>query len=475
MSGTTTDFCLTCHSETAITAVRTSTSVVPYTVGFTSYSADSVFSGWSKTGVGTDFRASGHFATTGTKALCETCHDPHGSNNRALAAWTKPASFVGGVEGTRDNTSSAAFEENLCLQCHGDGTLGRQADQAAVVTMGVDAIYGHNVSTSGKHSDSETPADTGSKRHAECVDCHNPHAAQPGTHAAGSTGAAPVLRGATGIVPSWADQNWSSPSTFTAMQITGLATDSEAFVCFKCHSQASGQPSVAVRSNGSTYTSTDLPLEFNPANASFHNVLGLSTGMKTSFDFGNGFQTTWSIYNPELIFKSGWNQNSKVTCSDCHTAGVLDQARGPHGASVPFIVDPQYTGDWKTARLMKDMENGTDQPIICNKCHADYTKMNRPHSATSYWGGTSLVHWGDTCVTCHIRIPHGWKRPRLLGYPTDPAPYTAGLVQPWGSVWGSYGIRDSSKSQMGWSASDCSASCSSTHRSMWNPNNKVMP
>jgi hypothetical protein len=33
------------------------------------------------------------------------------------------------------------------------------------------------------------------------------------------------------------------------------------------------------------------------------------------------------------------------------------------------------------------------------------------------------------CINCHIPIPHGWKRPRLLGYQGDPAPYATRAVK----------------------------------------------
>jgi hypothetical protein len=34
------------------------------------------------------------------------------------------------------------------------------------------------------------------------------------------------------------------------------------------------------------------------------------------------------------------------------------------------------------------------------------------------------------CVSCHIAIPHGWKRPRLLVYESDPAPYKVQRIWP---------------------------------------------
>ncbi len=34
-----------------------------------------------------------------------------------------------------------------------------------------------------------------------------------------------------------------------------------------------------------------------------------------------------------------------------------------------------------------------------------------------------LINGQGNCVSCHVAIPHGWKRPRLLVYESDPAPY----------------------------------------------------
>jgi len=472
-TGTSTEFCLSCHTSTVVSASRSANSVVPYDIGFRAFSADRFFAGWSMTEPGTAFTDSGHFTTSGTKALCENCHDPHGSDNQSLTAWTRPAGFTGGQEGTRDNTSTAAAEENLCLRCHGDGTIGERADGAQIVTMTVSETYRHNTGSGGSHTFDESKESLAVDRHAECSDCHNPHAAQPGAHVPGAAGAAAALRGATGVTPSFSAVAWGDPTSYTNTQLTGQPGESEALVCFKCH--AEGRDVTAARSDGTTYTSTNIAREFNPVNASYHNVFGLSTGMKTAFNFGNGART-WLLSNPELIFKSGWDQNSAVTCSDCHTSGTAGgRASGPHGSSAQWMLDPEYDGDYQTATLRQDNPDGVDQKIICVKCHANFAAMNRAHNAPSYWGGTALVHAGDRCVTCHVRIPHGWKRPRLLGYPTDPAPYRAGDVKPWGVTWGVNAIRDTSKSQFGWQAPDCQANCSSTHRDNYNPANVPIP
>jgi hypothetical protein len=103
-----------------------------------------------------------------------------------------------------------------------------------------------------------------------------------------------------------------------------------------------------------------------------------------------------------------------MTCSDCHTGASTTAARGPHGSTQPFMLDPAYTTQWSTY-------SGSSIPatLICAKCHA--ATLPNVHTTT---GSHSTQ-----CTRCHVAIPHGWKRPRLLVYSTDKAPYNNGNAQ----------------------------------------------
>jgi len=454
----TTQFCLDCHSAEAISATKTTAKVVPYSVQFRAFGSDSLFAGWSKQLGGIGFLGSGHATSAGTRAQCETCHDPHGSDNAALTAWTRPAGFTAGVAGVRDNSVAAAGEENLCFQCHGNGTTGVQADGALDVATAVSSIYSHSSAATGSaHVNSETAAENGTKRHAECVDCHNVHTARAGSRIAGAPVASPALLGATGLKPVWGDTPWSTATTFTVTQLQGRRGDTEAYVCFKCHAAASGRPAAA-KSGGSDYTSTDLALEFNPSNPSYHNVLGLSTGMRSAWVI-NGQYVSFGLPAAKDFFKPGWDYNSTVTCSDCHTSESVGQAKGPHGSSAPFMIDSKYDGDYKTAMLDFTKPTGVTENIVCLKCHVLNRQTNNAHGTNGYFGGAYAVHSNTPCVACHIRIPHGWKRPRLIGYTDDPAPYRSGYD--WWGWEGLTGISMRSHNPSQWWDDDCSVSCTS--------------
>lgn len=460
-----TEFCLTCHSSQTIERVASSTTWVPETIGFRGFGTDVFFPGWDKASGLAGFTNSGHYTTTGTKALCENCHDPHGSNNRSLTAWTRPAGFVTGVPGVRDNTSTAAFESNLCLQCHGNGTVGVGAPGAQDVASPMSGPYRHDVSVSGAHTDTETAASNGANRHAECVDCHDPHAARPGVdRAAGAEGAPPALLGATGLKPIYDGNAWTSPTGYAATRLLGTAGDSEVYVCLKCHSAASGKPN-QVGSNGTTYTSSDIAQDFNPANPSYHNVYGLDTGMRGSWTMA-GTTFSWGLPPTSLFLKDGWTYNSKVTCSDCHTSGSVGQAKGPHGGSIRYLIDPAYPDDWKYASLNSSNATHINGNIICLKCHVFPEVSGTPHWNRGVYG--ELGHMGDYCISCHISIPHGWKRPRLLAFATDPAPYRP--VSWHGSGSALKTVRMRSHAYNGWVGTDCRTGCSgytSGHYDAW--------
>jgi len=80
--------------------------------------------------------------------------------------------------------------------------------------------------------------------------------------------------------------------------------------------------------------------------------------------------------------------------------------------------------------------------FLCQKCH----KLVNSYQGLAIEGNGSgfrsnnlanigfgnyphMEHHGDmitgqgNCVSCHVAIPHGWKRPRLLVYGSDPAPF----------------------------------------------------
>jgi hypothetical protein len=112
---------------------------------------------------------------------------------------------------------------------------------------------------------------------------------------------------------------------------------------------------------------------------------------------------TYTGTNPRTL--ATWANGDAVYCSDCHDYRGVD-VNGPQGASVPF-----YTIGVKTTSFPNGLthwynatNSGTTVSAVpCNKCHATV--------AGTVHGGN---HSSRTCLDCHVKIPHGWNRPRLL-------------------------------------------------------------
>lgn len=485
----TTGFCLRCHSQAsgdgaiAINAATATNKLVPYEIRMRPSGLWSYFTGWGKADQGTEFVNSGHATASVSKgrAGCETCHDPHASDFAALTAWTRPAGAVisGGLTGERANSAVFADrskEENLCYQCHGNGTAGTgKAIGAADIYSPAQSAYAHPVAKTDAHKNSESAADLASSRHAECVDCHDPHAARPGVHKANSSVAGESLRGAVGVKPTWSGDNWSDVTIAgTTRIVPGAGDDYEAYLCFKCHSAPT-----KVGTSGSAGFSTNIAREFNPRNFSYHRVLGdLQSGVRDVFSVtpvgGAKTNVTWTFPKAN-VFKSGYDSDTMMTCSSCHGGSVAGEARGPHGSSSKYMLDPAYPVDWNStgATLTQDSP-GMPDDLVCSKCHSltdgNGAWSNNVHKEHAEKGGTAAY-----CRNCHVGVPHGWKRPRLLGYTTDEFPYNTWKNSTGTASSGDWGLTrvkvKATTSPQGWTASDCYAGCHSEHgsavRSYW--------
>ncbi|MBN2840320.1 MAG: hypothetical protein JXP37_05115, partial [Coriobacteriia bacterium] len=144
-----------------------------------------------------------------------------------------------------------------------------------------------------------------------------------------------------------------------------------------------------------------------------------------------------------------------------------------HGSTAEWLIDPAYGTDWKTAGLVASgngmaFADGTAATtVICAKCHDLYeVKSGEGNSSnTAHNKNAHFVTHKDPkyCVNCHIAIPHGWLRPRLLGYADDPAPYATRNGVTGGNT--SYALieveassRSLSKGAVEWDCSHCKTS-----------------
>ncbi len=224
------------------------------------------------------------------------------------------------------------------------------------------------------------------------------------------------------------------------------------YTCGTCHDSTRSEVTAAITTGNRTCVACHPTMheaqaaEFDPANGSMHRTRSDLPGMRSSFKVGNSTYT-WSLPAASSFLKTGWTTSSIVTCDRCHTFAA--NPSGPHGSSVRVNIDPAYPVDWKTAYLTNSASGMSSTSIICAKCHdlngANGTWSNEVHREGDHQGSSD-----GKCTLCHVKIPHGWGRPRLLGYTTDPAPYAStGLLK----------LKVRSYTPTNWSESDCQTSC----------------
>ena len=330
---------------------------------------------------------SAHATETSDNGKCLNCHTPHGLEDGS---------------GLIPSLASAR-EEDLCESCH-------YGSPASDVENDITKSYSHPAHDhSGRHDQSEDGDEDNfgaSNRHAECVDCHNPHYAK----ADGLTPLAPdasdrikgvsgvsVINGAAGTQPAY---TYISPDE---------DMDYEYQLCFKCHSswttQLGGQP--------------DMAEQFNPNNSSYHPVE--AQGNNANID-------------PDA-FVNGWSPTDIMYCTDCHSSDN-SPVNGPHGSQYNYILKKDYAASTSSRTMSSDE--------LCFDCHNYDTYANNSTSQAvkgySRWntgggggGGGGSGHTRhvdrptggkDTCYNCHgshasIDKPHlivTGRSPGLVDY-----------------------------------------------------------
>lgn len=399
--------------------------------------------------------------------LCKTCHIkqfwdtiPNNSHRESIAQWngtginpyhvagqnlpnnTNSTPKANGCESCHQSHNAAANrllkqdgESGVCLSCHN----GNVASLNKNIDAAFNKMYSHPAKTiSGQHNPKrkvdgmvrEDPADL-ANRHAECEDCHNPHAASPGVSPGipNTTNnlAAPVNKGVWGVQPAWPAQ-WGQVTTYTELPDVQYQYQ----LCLKCHSYyafgALPPPDPYGMIAGGV--NTDQALEFNPNNASFHPVVAPG---KNSFTMTVGA----TPYNFSSSLINGMTPTSTMTCAECHSDSVPGP-KGLHGADTWPILWAPYDGSTGVS--------GTEDHL-CFKCHkaSVYGGMGGASTdwqSTGFSGPGGLTGTGPMmnlhfrhlelrqvpCAGCHSAVTHGWKRRAMLVYGTgtpDSAPYNS--------------------------------------------------
>ncbi len=127
-----------------------------------------------------------------------------------------------------------------------------------------------------------------------CVDCHEPHEAQAGTHTVGSSTAAPALRGCTRPCTGVQHHGFLGRADELCCHAARPGKSYEAYLCINvtAHRSPVGRrwPRLRVRQAG--YKETDVALEFNPNKPVWPQCAGAELGWAHLVDDGH----SWAIH-----------------------------------------------------------------------------------------------------------------------------------------------------------------------------------
>ena len=283
----------------------------------------------------------------------------------------------------------------------------------------------------------------------ECAGCHDNSVANEHFVLTANTGKPCSVCHAT---------NYTVGTYSPAKATVSAQVASRTITCNGCHT-TSTQTAPHVQRMGTTTTlgSTQFSNSWS-GHRSFTSMPGQKTSFTAAVD-GVSANRTWTL--PTLSdYVTNWDpvrvESSTMTvlCTDCH--GSITGATGPHGASMTVNIAAGYDNSYSTgaaylnsaAPFIRSTSGGTP---LCAKCHqtANFRSANNTHSRNNHNGTT-----GGRCINCHSKTPHAWKRPRLIGYRSDPAPYQSMIVN---------GITDRSYAPRDWQESDCGVTGCGSH------------
>jgi len=250
-----------------------------------------------------------------------------------------------------------------CITCHGNPQ--RRANspkmpKGAIVNRGgmknIEAeffkTFRHPTFDSpGRHRANEILPETDIKapRHADCVDCHNPHYVTKENRFAGVRGKRLVNR--------------------------EVAVTRESELCYRCHGESVNLPG----------RYTNKRLEFSLNNPSYHPVEGEG---KSS--------TVVSLVRPYKEKKVAADDVSVISCSDCHGNDDVDGPKGVHGSRYRFILRDNFDAS-------DNISESAYTYALCYRCHSRTSILGnesfRHHSL--HIQGKSIALSGTSCFTCH--------------------------------------------------------------------------
>lgn len=396
--------CLACHTSTPNTPIlmakKASGTATPATSGQTLIHRTGSPLKSSYNGL-TAWRNSAH-AQSGYQVSTKANAGPYGTlrKNACLSCHSTHKGMGGGVLLAASKQSAPSMDANTqnCMNCHDGGST------VSPAIMNIYAEFtkkGHPFPSSSNLHASNESAVLEKNRHATCVDCHEPHAAQK-TVSFTSTSLRASQTGATGI------------SALDGVTVVSPAVN-QYEVCLRCHGASSGKQALL--------TFGYLPTRLNTTGDRLNLVPSLSLNSISSHPVSHDRKS--SLPQPSLL-KFMWNldghtqgrmMGTRLLCTDCHNSDDNREfggtgPNGPHGSQYAHILERSYESSQVVAGIPPLAGPGTSiqnllpavvDPAangpyaLCAKCH----DLSNILSNASFSKHSTHINAGFSCSVCH--------------------------------------------------------------------------
>jgi len=273
---------------------------------------------------------------------CLNCHLPHSAPGHLLL--------------------KAAQEEETCaLSCHRDPPFRNVWDDFS-------RLYRHPVQdTQRLHSVVESLPVSDSRKHVECVDCHNPH----------RTGGQGMPMGSLDPLATLRAPALSGALRGVRIDDGGRVADYEYEVCFKCHAGGYAENFVGVTAFRPVrrYETFDQSRRFDPGSPSYHPV---TVDRPLRADAGRSLKATFQ------------GSMFRIYCIDCHA---------PHGSDEQHLL---------ALRNEQSYPALIDDYPLCFSCHDDTYLLDQAGSPRSEFADLHRRHVVTRNIPCSVcHDPHG--------------------------------------------------------------------
>lgn len=290
--------------------------------------------------------------------------------------------------------------ENDCIACHGTAS---SISPAALDVFAEFAKSAHPFFTTGGTHDAGETALLNQNRHATCVDCHNPHAANKVSAFLPPPGLRPSQAGIEGI------------SAVDGVTVLNPAVN-QFENCLRCHGTSTGK---TVNPATFGYLPVWAVAAPDPLNVIPQLAQIASSSHPVTHDRSSPYPqpSLRAFMMNEDGVTPGRTMGTRILCTDCHNSDDNREfggtgPNGPHGSKWSHILERRYEfsqaplpGQLITNLFPNPDLSASGPYALCAKCH-DLANVS---SNASFSGHALHINDGFSCSVCHTG--HGLGAP----------------------------------------------------------------